>query len=257
MREVLREKRDKAEILRRFFIYTRGVVFWLRSRGFDFVKRLGPDVVEPLISLMDDPEDDIRILAILLASEVKDERIIPVIKRLLVNEKEWWMRISCVNILAQFRSPEITDFLLKFIDDPDLKWSIIDSLGKMEDSRVREHLLKRLKDPKQSIRMVTLNALEQSLIPNLLNELKTVYEEDPEQGVREKAFHLIQKLANKGNKDAIEVVEDKHRRGLKFLEGESEGESTFEMENPEFNQPLELGVPFNGIMANFSSKGGV
>lgn len=247
LREILRERPDKAEVLRKFFLYTRGVVFWLRERSFEFIKRLDLDVVEPLISLMDDPEDDIRILAMLLAADIKDERIIPVVKKLLVNEKEWWLRVSCVDILSQFKSPEITDFLLKFIDDPDLKWSIIAFLGKREDSRATEYLLKNLKDTRPSIRMVTLNAIEQSLTPGLLNELKAAYERDPVQDVREKAFQFIKELANRGDEEAIEIVKERHQRGLKFLEGESEEESLLlEMENSELKPSIEPELPLMG-----------
>lgn len=219
LREVLRGERDKAEILRKLFIYTRGVAFWLRDRGFDFVKRLGQDVVEPLISLMEDPEDEVRMLAMLLASEIMDERIIPVIKRMLVNEKEWWMRVFCVNILGRFKTPEVTQFLLGFIDDPDLQWSVITSLGRIGDPHAMEHLLNKLKDPRKGIRMVTLDALGGLPIPNLLDELRVIYETDPDRDVREKAFHLIQGLANKGDEEAAEIVEERHRKGLRFLEG--------------------------------------
>lgn len=219
LREVLRGERNKAEILRKLFIYTRGIAFWLRDLCFDFVKRLGQDGVEPLISLMEDPEDDVRMLAMFLASEIRDERIIPVVKRMLVNEKEWWMRVFCVNILGKFKTTEMTHFLLSFIDDPDLQWSVITSLGKIGDPHVVEHLLKKLKDPRKGIRMVTLDALWQFPIPNLLSELKVIYETDPDLDVREKAFHLIQGLANKGDEEAAEIVEERHRRGLSFLEG--------------------------------------
>lgn len=235
--ELLRKMPNKTEILRKLLIHSQGVASWLRERCFEFVKKLGSDAVGPLIELIDDPKEDIRVMAMLLAKEVKDERIIPAVKKVLTNESQWWIRVSAVDILSQFRSSQTTEFLLKFIDDPDLKWSIINSLGKTDDPQVVSILLKNLKDPKRGIRMIALNALESYLTPYLLKELKEIYETDPDQGIRQKTFGLIKKLADQGDPEAVRIVETRYQRGQKFLEGQFQLEAEeLEMESSELNR---------------------
>lgn len=239
--ELLRKMPNKTEILRKLLIYSQGVASWLRERCFEFVRKLGPELVEPLIELIDDPKEDIRVMAMLLAKEVRDERIIPALKKVLTNESQWWIRVSAINILSQFKKPQITELLLKFIDDPDLKWSVIVSLGKMEDPRMVSHLLENLSDSRRGIRMAILGALESLLTSYLLNDLGQIYEKDPDEGVRQKAFGLIQKLANQGDTQAARIVEARQERGRRFLEGQVQLEiEDLEMENPELNRPQEL-----------------
>lgn len=183
---------NAAEILRSFLIYSRGLAFWLRDRAAASIMKISTDIVEPLSSLMQDPEEDVRIGAIVMASTCRDPRIVPRTLEIFLGSDDWWVRSIAAEVLGHFPSPEVTRALKSRMDDPDLRSSVIAVLAKMCDCESAACLIRCLGDADRSTRMATLEALAPVKSEEIFAALQQVALRDPEPSLRDKAVFILE-----------------------------------------------------------------
>lgn len=204
--KLLGEMPDRTRVLRAFLIHCRGIACWLRDRSIQSLQKISDALLEPLMQLMRDPDDDIRVAAMIMASGSKDPRLVPLIKAIFVSKADWWIRSIAAEALGRFTTPGVLETLRSQIEDPELRYSIISVLGKQGSPAAFSALLECLKDPQRGVRIAVLNALKESKSPEVLSIFAGVAENDPDEGARDKAFELLQGFGDPA-RDVIQGIE--------------------------------------------------
>ena len=110
----------------------------------------------------------------------------------LCSQSDWWVRLMAAEILARFADREVVKILVPFLEDRDLRYGIISSLGSMDNPMVVPHLLKCLGDPQRGIRSVALEAVKSHRDPIVLNAILEVAKNDPDGAIQDKAGVILE-----------------------------------------------------------------
>lgn len=203
---LLSEMPDRVRVLRDFLVHCRGLAFWLRDRSIQSLHKVSESLIEPLMKLMRDEEEDIRVGAMMLAGGSKDPRLIPLIKGIFLGTSEWWIRSMAADVLGRFPQEDVTEVLLSRIQDPDLYYSIISLLGGREGPKSLRALLECLQDPKRGVRVAALNALQARKSPEVLSAILRMAEKDGDLYVRERAEEALSNLGEMGQSMAEKIA---------------------------------------------------
>ena len=190
---------DRTRVLRSYLIQSRGLATWLRERTHKSILQLAEGLIEPLIELMADQDDDVRVGAMVMAKASKDSRLAQAIHKIFMSKSDWWIRSIAAESLAIFRSPQVTKALLSQLEDPDLRYSIITLLGDILDPQTVPVLLSCLRDPARGIRLIALEALRKThavlqdhpLVEETANAILELAKNDAQRTVREKASDVL------------------------------------------------------------------
>ena len=68
------------------------------------MKEFGDALIDPTIELLDDPDEEVRASALVVASSFDDPRIVPAIIPLL-DDDDWWLRVTGCDILGRLGDP--------------------------------------------------------------------------------------------------------------------------------------------------------
>ena len=183
---------NRTGVLRSYFIHSLGLATWLRFRTTASILTLSDSLVGPLQELLEDEDMDVRVGAMMMIGESDDVSFIPLVRKMFESDLDWWIRSLAVDVLAKHASPELIDLLLTEIEDPELRYSIISALGKIEDRQTLRPLLECLKDPQRGVRIATLEALANKKTPETGEALYQVALHDEERMVRKKAASVLE-----------------------------------------------------------------
>ncbi|MBN2490982.1 MAG: HEAT repeat domain-containing protein [Planctomycetes bacterium] len=233
--KLLREIPDRREVIRSYVRFTHGLAHWLRERSYAMFLQIGADVLEPVLALMEDPDPDIRVGAMMLATKSRSERAIGGLRRCLVTSPEWWVRVLAVECLASFPEPEVIALLTKQVENADLRPAVVSALGKMKRSRTLPALLPCLGDAQTTVRMMALDALAELRFPEVADAVARVALSDEDHAVREKAELILEGLGSVGTSRLEAVREMQERRERERI---SHIVLELEMENPTLETAL-------------------
>jgi HEAT repeat protein len=224
---------DQTQVLRTFLIHCCGLAYWLKERSFESIRTISNDIVEPLVTLMQDENEDVRVGAMMMAQGSNDPRIVPPVSAIFLSDLDWWIRSMAADILGQFAGNEITELLISKIDDSDLRYNIVHVLGKQNNPRAQTVLLEALQDPQPGIRSTALEALTHTTITQLVAEaIYAVAMQDPDAQVRDKASAILESMGST-SEEFMRRIEMQRTEEQKVLSGES---LQLEMENEALNQ---------------------
>jgi HEAT repeat protein len=235
--KLLSEMPDRVHVLRAFLVHCRGLAFWLRERSILSLHKVSESLIEPLLKLMRDPDEDIRVGAMLLASGSKDQRFIPLIRDILVSRSEWWIRVNAAEVLNKYPQEEVTEILLSKLQDPDLRYGIISVLASREGAAAQNALLACIEDEKRGVRLAALSALAERKSPAVLSIATRLAEHDADELVRQKAEEVLL-LDGEGGQSVIAKIASRRRA----QEKQSVSVGELEMVNEELNQKP-MGAP--------------
>jgi HEAT repeat protein len=229
---LLSDMPGRTEVLRAFLVHCRGLSFWIRDRSIQSIQRMGGDLVEAFAVLMQDPDEDIQVGAMMMAQGSKDPRILPHARAIFVSKHDWWVRSMAASVLAHFPASDVIDILLSRLHDGELRYSVIHALGKLGGDLVVPHLLDCLTDPQRGIRMAALDALANSRGPDVLEVLARLAQSDRDDGVREKCIVMLQAFGARGAQVVAEL--ESRRKGPELV---ATGETTeLSMANESLNK---------------------
>jgi len=229
---LLREIPNRTQVIRAYLHYSKGLAYWLRERSYKTFLRISRDILDPLVELMGDVDPEIKVGAMLLASDSNDQRVVPGLRKVLKDQtQDWWVRVIAAENLARFPSPEVQNDLIKEIDNPDLRHAIVAALGQIKSGRSVPPLVQCLADPQVSVRMAVLDALSGLRFPEVADMVGQTAVNDPEQQVREKALLVLEQLGAAGSQ-RLEAVRDVLNLQAEESQEELELEQELEMENP-------------------------
>ena len=190
--ELLREMPNLKKVLRTYILHSRGLIHWLRERCMKSILKISTDLVKPLVELMEDPEEDVRIGAMNLAVQTRDPRIVKAVAGIFLSDSDWWVRTMAADILALFPMPDVVKLLASKLQDPDLRYGIFAALGEIDSPDALPYLLTGLQDQEKGIRSTTLTALEGKDDPKIVEAVLQIARGDPVQALRDKAEVLLE-----------------------------------------------------------------
>jgi len=229
--KLLREIPNRTQVIRTFLCFSKELAYWLRDRTFHSFKKMTKDFIDPLLELMEDRDPEIRVGAMIMAADSSDPRIIPSLQKIFLGKDDWWVRVIAADLMARFPFPEVVEILISKLHDPDIRYSVVSALGTIESPRVIRPLIECLDDPQASIRMATLDALENQKYPDVADALARVALTDTEPVVQDKALFILENLGKAGTQQ-LEKVLDVQKKKLEEAPEEPEEELELEMENP-------------------------
>jgi twitching motility protein PilT len=185
---------NRKELIKRYLIFSKGLAGWARDRALDSMHEFGKDLAEPTIDLLSDSDEEVRGLALIIASSFEDPRIVPATIDLL-KDPDWWIRITAAETLGRLKDPRALPALINALNDADARWAAAEALGRIGDPRALPALGQLLKDPAPEVRIEVLLALRNFDHPKILEALRKVAATDPNRVVRSRALELVEEVA--------------------------------------------------------------
>jgi HEAT repeat protein len=182
---------NRTRILRSFLVHCRGIATWLRERTIQSMMKFSSDIVDSLGELMEDPEEDIRVGAMVMAASCKDARVVPYALSVFQGRHDWWVRSMAAEVLAGFPEPAVVNALLAEIESQELRYTVVSVLGRWKQPGIATYLVECLVDPQRCIRMAALDGLEGAQEREVLVSVLRCGKSDPEIAVREKALLVL------------------------------------------------------------------
>lgn len=157
--KLLRDMPDHQRLLRIFLKHLQGVAIWVRERSLETIQKISGDLTAAIIPLLEENDQGLQVGAMIMASNSRDEGLIPPLLKILNGQDDWWIRSMAAELLRNFPHPEITMELARKVDDPDLSYSAISALGHQGTPGGLEALRNKLADSHPGIRRAVLLAL--------------------------------------------------------------------------------------------------
>jgi twitching motility protein PilT len=184
---------DRSGVVRRTLVFAKTLAGWARDRALESMTAFGDDLVEPAIELLDDEDEEIRALAIFVASLFEDARVVPaLISRL--QDQDWWIRISTADSLGRLGDERAVEPLIAALTDKDVRWAAVEALGRLADPRSLKPLAELLRDRDADVRIEVLLALRKFDHPGVLSVVEQVATKDPHRSVRSRALEIAAEL---------------------------------------------------------------
>ena len=158
--EVIKIIGEKEELWWKLIRFLRDEDWWVRERVTEVLAEIGgPKIVDPIISLLDDPYDVVRRYAIEVLMRLKEPKAVP---RLIesINDPDWWVRERAVEALAEIGDQRAIPYLNKLVQpDSQMILTVLTSLQKFGHKSSYVHLLQMLDHPLQEVRVEVIRAL--------------------------------------------------------------------------------------------------
>ncbi|MBN1879700.1 PilT/PilU family type 4a pilus ATPase [bacterium] len=192
--EVMRLVGEKDDIWWKLIRYLRDEDWWVRERITEILAELGgPKILEPIVSLLDDPSEIVRRYAIEVLVRLGDRRAAEYILRCL-KDNDWWVRERAVEALGEIGDPRVVPVLNALLDKggEDLLWTVIQTLQKFAHASSYIPFLKRLDHPLPDYRIEIIRALDKIGGERIIDTLEAVMN-DEDKRVRDFVTSLLPK----------------------------------------------------------------
>jgi len=189
---------DRNEVIKRYLLFSQTLAGWARDRALDSIQAFGEDLIEPVIELLGDSNDDVRSLAVVVASSFEDKRAVPATIGLL-KDPDWWIRITAADTLGRLGDPRAVPSLVESLCDPEVRWAAVEALGRIGDPMALPGLSRLLDDEAVDVRVETLFALSHFRDPKAEKLLRRVATSDPNRAVRFRATEMLESQAEAQN----------------------------------------------------------
>jgi twitching motility protein PilT len=185
---------DRRGVVRRYIVFSKSLAGWARDRALESMRAFENDLLEPTVELLNDPDQEVRASAMLVAQSFEDPRIVPATIGLL-KDPDWWIRITAAETLGRLKDPRGVEPLIEALSDPEARWSAVEALGRIGDLRAAPALSQLLQDPAPEVRIEVIQALSHFEHPQMLDFVKNVAKQDPSRPVRARALEIARGMA--------------------------------------------------------------
>lgn len=191
--DIIVRRPDTLRILRKLLLFCRDVMGWLRDRTLQSLRRHGKQLSRAVIALMEDPDPEVRSMALVLGATLEDPAAVPYIIRLL-DDDDWWLRMIAADSLARIGDARAVKPLIAASEDPDCAIACIEALGRIGDPSALEALVAHLSRPEIEIRAEAIEAIEAIGDRAAVAVLEACADQDPSSAIRTRAADVASKL---------------------------------------------------------------
>lgn len=170
---------DPQRAMRKFLLIFRNSFGWIRDRALRSLKEASNHFVDGIVSLMDDPDPDIRSLAESIGVTLEDARAVPALIRML-NGTDWWLRYCAAETLARIKDPRGFQPLSDMLNSEENRLFAIEALGILKDPRALQPLSKLIPAANQDEQLEIVEAFRRIGHPGALPSLKLLMEKGGE-----------------------------------------------------------------------------
>ena len=243
--KALLQSPDRNRVIRNYLSYARTLAGWVRDRALESLKAFSNDLIEPVIELMNDEDEEIRLLALGVGGNFEDKRCVEPICTLL-QTGDWWTKVTAAETLGRIGDPRAVPYLVEALKSEDARWTALESLGKLKDPSSIPAILAYLEDPAAEIRVAaaeTLAVFEPD--DRIVQAIEKLAREDQSRSVRDRALELVRKLEEKrGSTRRLDELEAAARRTSALGEVNELEQLLIDIRNKEGSDlHLSVGVP--------------
>lgn len=220
-------------VLRRFLVHCRGLASWLRDRAIQSILELAHDLAEPLVQLMHDADQDVRVQALTLAARLDDPRVVEPATRVFCSEADWWERSLAAEILGKFPSEAVLSILLPFVDDREMRYSVVSVLARLDRPESTAQLIECLADRARAIRSTALDGLAGRHHDEVIRAITMCARHDTEASIRTKALEVLRGFGD-ATTITVRAIEAEQQKRLEVRA--SELQADLQMVNDELNR---------------------
>ena len=170
---------DPKRAMRKFLLIFRDSFGWIRERALRSLKEASGQFVEGIVSLMEDPDPEIRALAENIGVTLEDPRVVPALIRLL-NSSDWWFRYCAAETLARIKDPRAFQPLSEMLGSEENRLFAIEALGILKDPKALAPLSKLIPAATADEQMEIVEAFRRIGHPGALPYLKVLLEKGSE-----------------------------------------------------------------------------
>ncbi len=192
---------DTPEVIRQALRYSKALAGWVWQRALESLKEFGEPLIGPIAELLQDPDEDIRSSALILATSFEDPRLLPPIVTLL-KDGDWWIRLTAVEMLGRIGEKQSVPHLIGCLEDEELRWSAIEALTRIGDPTALQPIAMLMKDPAREVRIEAIKACETFRDPRVLPLLEFCSQNDESLEVRQAAL-AAKKLIGAGGSETM------------------------------------------------------
>jgi len=194
---------DPKEIIRRILIMSNELMGWMRGRILRTIREFGDDLIEPIADLFSHEDPDVRLKALIFASDFKSPQLVePTIA--ILKDENWWVRIIATDLLGRLGDERAVDPLIECLEDDELRWCAVEALSQIGSPSALGPIAKLLADKSPEVRMQVIGSLELYNDARTLPMLKKVMEKDPAVEVRERALQAYRHISAKHEREVNE-----------------------------------------------------
>lgn len=210
--KALLQSPQRQRVVRRYLEQTRALAGWVRERALQSLKTFSEDLTEPIIELMQDQDEEIRLLALVVGGNFEDKRCVePIIG--LLQDRDWWTRTTAAETLGRIGDRRATQPLIALLNDEEARWTAIEALGQLKDPVALPALLACAQDDAAELRLAAVDALTQlGHRPEVLEVLEACARHDASQAVRDRALERLRTLAPSGTGRDLEAIAEASRQ---------------------------------------------
>ncbi len=184
--DIIMRRPDRGRLLRKLLLFCKGLMGWMRDRTLDSLRRYARDLMQPVLELMNDPDEDVRSMALLLGSTLEAKEAVPHIIRLL-RDDDWWVRMIAAETLGKIRDPRAVQPLIEAMGDGDSVMACIEALSRIGHPDALVPICQALSRPEPEVRVEAIDALRRMRDVRVRPVLEACLSQDPSRAVRSRA----------------------------------------------------------------------
>lgn len=170
---------DPKKAMRKFLLVFRDSFGWIRERALRSLKEASNQFVEGIVSLMEDPDAEIRGLAENIGITLEDQRAVPSLIRML-GSGDWWYRYCAAETLARIKDPRALQPLVDMLNSEENRLFAIEALGLLKDPKALQPLSKLISTANADEQLEIVEAFRKIGHPGALPYLKILMEKGSE-----------------------------------------------------------------------------
>ncbi len=177
--EVIRLIGERENIWWKLIRFLRDEDWWVRERVTEVLAELGgAKIIEPIVSLLDDPNEVVRRYAIEVLMRIGDKRAVQPLVNCL-RDKDWWVKERAVEALAALGDKRVVPVFNKLLTrDEELAFSIVIALQKFGHKSSYLPLMQLLDHPLPEMRVEVIRALDAIHEERFAETLKALINDD-------------------------------------------------------------------------------
>ena len=209
---------DTCHVLRRFLQYAKGLAFWLRERSFKSIAQGTKGLGSAMLQLLHDDDPDVVSGVLVMAGESADISLLDgLIEFLERSELDWWVRLTAIETIHNFRDARVAPALRALLDDDELRTAAMACLAERRDASALPRVIEFFSHERRGLRMAAIQAAQHYEDPRFLGPLEMAALRDEDDEVRSLATEVLDGYGSEGVATAASIREQRRKQNAALL----------------------------------------